>query len=126
MSFLGILLELIELFWCTLMPIIGSLHLISPKYNQENSDKLYLLRHWCFYWMIFVVLNVFSGYLVIIPSAIRVFLRIALLSLMASPKLGITLSLLEYVQGKTETIIGFKNMMAGFVKEQLGAKEKTA
>jgi len=126
MSFVGCLLGMIDLLWCTLMPVLGSLHLISSKYAQDIPGKTTLLKHWVFYWICFIILNQFSGYLIIIPHAIRVFLRIATLAVLASPKLGITLALFDYLQTKTAVIKGLQEQITGFVMEKIGAKEKTA
>ena len=126
MSFISFVLKLVEFVWCFVMPVLGSLHLISSKYRQENTNKADLLRHWCLYWMAFVILNLFSMYLPLVPSALINILRLAVLSVLATPKLQITLSLLDYIQGKADIIIGVKNKAAEFVAEKLGAKVKTS
>ena len=126
MSLVGLLLTSIEFFWCTIMPIIGSLHLISATYKEDNSRKVELLRHWLFYWMVYMVANMLSGFLIILPTAINTFLRVVTLAMLASPKLGMTLNLYDYVQGHANPIIEYVHKGAVSIKEHLGLKEKSA
>ncbi len=127
MSFLGVVLSLVELVWCFVMPILGSLHLISSKYAQENSSKSDLLKHWCFYWMAFVLLQVFSGFIVILPDFLIKVLRVGVLAAMASPKFGVTLHIYEEFKNHADHLIEIKTIVFAYIRETIfGYKSKSA
>ena len=89
MSLFWFLIHSLEWVWCMLMPIIGSLHLLSKRYEESNSSKDYLFRHWCCYWIIYTLLRVlFSFICFFIPSFLSFLyiLRILALAIVAFPK----------------------------------------
>ncbi len=128
MGFLCILFGLIEWTWCILMPVIGSLHLISKKYQSENADKRDLFKHWCYYWIAFFVLRVAFQFLSFLPSAITsilCILRVSALSVMASPKLGITTGVFESILSRTSSLSDLKDMIINMAVSRIsGEKEK--
>eukprot|EP00831_Metopus_contortus_P027500 TRINITY_DN2309_c0_g1_i5.p2 TRINITY_DN2309_c0_g1~~TRINITY_DN2309_c0_g1_i5.p2 ORF type:complete len:156 (-),score=25.46 TRINITY_DN2309_c0_g1_i5:224-691(-) len=128
MEFLIVILRLIELLWCVVMPICGSLHLISLKYAEENRSKQDLFKHWCYYWIFFVSFAVLTGSLYFLPCTINkfmTFIRIGALSFLATPVHGYTISLFELILSKSEKMIHIKNIAVDFVLDKAGIKKKT-
>ena len=118
MSFLGLILMIIEFVWCIAMPICGTLHLISSKYEQENKNKQNIMRHWCYYWICFILLGAISSFLSFLPSrlfGILSFVKVALLSVMATPRLQLPLTVFEFIQGKAAVFLSLKDTIVGFI-----------
>ncbi len=118
MGFLCLLLGAVECVWCVLMPVVGSLHLISAKYKEENKNKPALLQHWCYYWIAYFTLKVLCGFLSFLPGGITGILcaaRIIALSAMASPKLNFTTAIFEQIQSRTSTLGSIRNTVIELV-----------
>ena len=122
MGFVWIVLKIVEYLWCIVMPVCGSLHLISSKYKEENKSKHDLLKHWCIYWMAFAVLHFACGFLIFLPCVIKAILKLVILSALACPSLHLTLWLFDFLQSRSDILISLKNNIGGYI---LGTKEKT-
>jgi len=127
MGFLCVLLGAVECVWCVLMPVIGSLHLISAKYKEENKAKSGLLQHWCYYWIAYFTLKVLCGFLSFLPGGITGILcavRILLLGVMASPRLNLTTSVFEHIQSRTSMLGGIRDTAVNFVVGKISGDKK--
>lgn len=124
-----VLIGFVEFIWCIVMPIIGSLHLISSKYKEDNKNKSGLLQHWCYYWVAYFMLRVLFGFLSFLPASITsilCILRVASLSLMASPKLNLTTAIFEQIHSKASMLTGAKDYIAGMIVNQIGGEKKSS
>lgn len=127
MGFLCILFGAVEFVWCILMPVIGSLHLISSKYKEENKNKSGLLQHWCYYWIAYFTLKVVCGLLSFLPGGITGIIcaiRILLLGVMASPKLNMTKSVFEHIQSRTSMLGNIRDTAVDFVAGKIRGDKK--
>ena len=128
MVFLCLLTGAIELLWCVLMPVMGSLYLISNKHKEENEKKQELLKHWCNYWIAYFVLKLCCSFLCILPivGGILCCLRVALLSVMATPKLGLTNKIADFVQNKAGFLADIKIWAMNMIVAKIGGDKKSA
>jgi len=101
MKFLWFLLCLIDWLWCFLMPLIGTLHLVSGKYRKNNKDKSHLFAHWCHYWILFVFCNVIIGFVSFFISrlgTLPTILRIVVMSVVVNPKFNLLSDVTEKIK----------------------------
>ena len=112
MSFIVILLMIFEWVWCVLMPIIGSIHLVSSRYHQENANKDGLFKHWCYYWIIYFILRIICSVLNIFLYKLEILfyaLRILILCVIVTPKTHLTETITEKILSKSDTIKKMKD-----------------
>ena len=125
MGFICIVCCAIELIWCFLVPVIGSLYLISSKYHSKNEDKTILWKHWVYFWISFIMLKLSFSMISFLPGfllGILNLVRILLLSLMVSPKLNLTVNGFEFVLAKGKLV---KDFLAQMVSEKITLQKKT-
>ena len=129
MALFCVLLHVVNLLWCIVMPLVGTLHLISPMFKEENRGKWQLMRHWCHYWIAFTACHLIFSFLEFLPTKLMTFLqivRLLLLGAMATPALPVTSKVFEFLHSSGSSIISFKDWIYNWVLELLGVKEKTA
>ena len=105
MNFFSIILFLVDWIWCLIIPLLGSLHLVSMKYNKENTDKSHLFCHWCYYWIIYAIIGVLFGFVCFFISRLEglmYLLRILILSVIVNPQFGF----LSIIVEKSKNSIG--------------------
>lgn len=126
MAILCLLSGAIEILWCVIMPVIGSLYLISEKHKEENKEKTELLKHWCNYWIGYFLLKLVCGFLCFLPiiGGTLCLLRVALLSVMASPKLGVTNKIADFLQNKAGFLTDIKGWVMGMILDKIGGEKK--
>ena len=101
MKLLWFLLGLIDWLWCFLMPLIGTLHLVSEKYRKHNKDKAHLFTHWCHYWILFVFCNVIIGFVSLFISRLGILLtilRIVAMSVVVNPRFSLLSDVTEKIK----------------------------
>ena len=129
MGLICIVIGLVEWIWCILMPIVGSLYFISSKNKDVNAEKTELFKHWCYYWVAYFVLNMLFGCLCFLPNMFSCFLhslRVIALTLLASPKLNLTIGTFEYIFSKAGFLTGIKDTMMDLVVGLMGVNKKKA
>ncbi len=129
MGLFCVLLHVVNFLWCMLMPLVGTLHLISPMFKEENRGKWQLMRHWCHYWLAFAAFHLVFSFLDFLPTKVMTFLyivRIILLGVMATPVLPVTSMIFEFLQNNGARVLSLKDWVFNYVQELLGLKEKAA
>eukprot|EP00826_Nyctotherus_ovalis_P031709 TRINITY_DN2540_c0_g1_i1.p1 TRINITY_DN2540_c0_g1~~TRINITY_DN2540_c0_g1_i1.p1 ORF type:complete len:131 (+),score=51.27 TRINITY_DN2540_c0_g1_i1:130-522(+) len=125
MGFIGILLALVDWVWCFVMPLIGTLHLVSRKYHKENMNKTSLFSHWCYYWILYVFLNIaiaFVTFFIGKLGGLLSLLRVAVLSVMVIPKLQLTKTVSEKIVDNSGNFAEIKekyvNKLVGLITKE--------
>ena len=122
MNFFIVLLMIFEWVWCVMMPIIGSLYLVSKKYQQENTPKSGLFHHWCYYWIIYVVLRVVTKILSIFLfkfNTLFYVLRVIVLCVIVTPSLDLTTNISEKVLSRSEDFNKIKDTCVKMLNEKI-------
>ena len=126
MNLLVVLLMIFEWVWCLMMPIIGSLYLISTEYERENSSKNKLFSHWCYYWIIYVVLRIVTKILSIFLFQFDILfyaLRVIILCVIVTPGLDLSTNISEKVLNRSEDFNKIKNACIKMFNEKILCKD---
>ena len=119
MGLVAFLLFLVNYLWCVAMPLIGTLHLISSMYKEENKGKSALMRHWCYYWLTFAAFHLALDLFNFLPAkvmTIMYIIRVLLLSVMATPVLPVTSAIFDFLQRNGAKVFELKDWVVNWVK----------
>eukprot|EP00826_Nyctotherus_ovalis_P054458 TRINITY_DN712_c0_g1_i4.p1 TRINITY_DN712_c0_g1~~TRINITY_DN712_c0_g1_i4.p1 ORF type:complete len:132 (+),score=49.12 TRINITY_DN712_c0_g1_i4:84-479(+) len=122
MSFIILLLMIFEWVWCVVMPIVGSLYLVSRKYHQENAPKENLFRHWCYYWIIYFVLRLGARVLNIFLYKLEIMfyvMRVIILCVLVTPKLDLTTNVAEQVLSRSGDLDRYRKAFVKMISQKV-------